>query len=585
MAPQPSKTTLPAPRAAALVLAALLTALAGCSQLIPSNRLWIFGSSREMGAAASIDRPALAPPPLNSPPLNSNVRAGQATSTQTASTQTGTGSASGPSGGSLASAGFIGGAGRAKPEILSPVIPASEHFGAQRPLDVVSTADNPLDLKPSDLKSLSKQSSSNPNNGPQEISLQSLASYRVQEGEISAFVVTRDGLGVITGGVDGRVIFSRIITSDPNSKQASAGRRLERRTILQGSKPILSLAISTDNRYVAVGQFSSVLVFDLQKQMLVAQLTQLIGRVTALAWDPRDELLAVGLAGGDVSIWQLRTGSYPGANSMLAVEKYTGSEGSPVMRLLFHPLGRVLFAGHRSGIVSAWRVIRAEFEAGLRDEEAVGDLDRKGGKRIKIGNTTGPLQDIWLDRSNNAISAIGIDGAVVRWELRGTTALPVISVGEDNAYAAALFQQTKPASGGQIFASIGHAQRLIFWCIKPLSETPEIVSKPGDVPIYKEAPAQAASSGDFEIVNGQVVAIRKEAALEPGTDPATTRGINKNKATLKPLANTTILQDPVSLMQLGEKSSVLWGVQKNGRLLAFDARPLLEQLVASESCR
>lgn len=420
---------------------------------------------------------------------------------------------------------------------------------------------------------------------PLDVSLQSLSTFKVQEGEISALTVTSDGLGVITGGIDGRVIFSRIITSDLKSKQATVPSKLERRVILQGDKPVLTLAVSHDNRYLAVGQFSSVLVFDLKKGELVAQLTQLVGRMTALAWDPRDELIAIGQAGGDVSIWQVRNGSYPGANSLLAVEKYAQSEGSPVVQLLFHPLGRVLFAGHRSGQVSAWRVIRAEFEAGLRDEEALGDLDRKGGKRIKIGSTTGPLQNLWYDPSLNAITALGIDGAIGRWELRGVSPLPAASIGEDNSNAAVAFPMLKLANGGEIIASVGRAQRIVWWCMRPLSETPEIVSAPGDVPIFHEqtAPVNAAV-GDLEIINGQVVATKRDPAVLP-PEPAQTRGINKNKASLKPLATTTILRDPVSLMVMGQSSTVLWGVQKNGRLLAFDARPLLGQLASTDSCR
>ena len=424
-----------------------------------------------------------------------------------------------------------------------------------------------------------------------EIPARSLLSYRIHEGDINALEATRDGLGVFTGGSDGRVIFSTFITSDLQSKQVEAKTPLRRTVLLEGSKPVTALALSNNQRYLAIGQFSSVLVFDLKTRSLVAQLTQLSGRILTLAWDPRDELLAIGQAGGEVHVWTLKGQSNSGANSRESLEAYSEPEGSPVQRLVFHPNGRLLFIAHRSGEISAYRLIRTELELGLRDVEAIEDLSKRGSKRTKIGKTSSTLEELWIDSNGEKIVATTTKGLVESWEMRGVNKLPTVSLGEDTGGLAIpvmnLVQISKSSSSRDNQASSrwlmasGRSQRIAVFCGISATKKIDNISTEGAVPVFRDQ-IQDSSTGSFSISGGQVSQGRASGQVAASEQV----GITGDVPVLSPsLRQTIILQDPVSLIKLGRTGAVLWGVQKNGKLLAFDSRSLLQELNSSGACR
>ena len=93
--------------------------------------------------------------------------------------------------------------------------------------------------------------------------------------------------------------------------------------LLRGSKPVLALDLSPSENFLALVQSSVLSVYDLDRDQVVNVLTKVNGRITAVAWDPREELIALGLADGTVYIWHFRGGRFAGKDHDRALEKYS----------------------------------------------------------------------------------------------------------------------------------------------------------------------------------------------------------------------------------------------------------------------
>ena len=248
------------------------------------------------------------------------------------------------------------------------------------------------------------------------ISLDEFSAYSVHGSGINDLVVTRDGSKAISGGDDGQVL----LHSFPKGF-SSAGKTLPlySRLLVKGKKPILALALSPSERYLLVAQVSRIRVLDLESGSVVAGLTRVKGRISALAWDPREKLVAIGKADGDVFVWDFSAPQQGGwADSVATLEVYRGGSAS-VVDLLFHPLGRNLFVAQKNGRINLWRLLRTEREMGFHDNNPRWALEKKGEVKEEIASLRMPTTDIWLPKSGNILFAAVGDGNVYSWKVRG----------------------------------------------------------------------------------------------------------------------------------------------------------------------
>ena len=427
-----------------------------------------------------------------------------------------------------------------------------------------SSAESAADLSSADPR-LEETPGVNADKRVPEIPLHTLAQFAVHQAEVNAMVVTRDGSRAYTGGSDGSVICSSIIKADLQNKQGRALGSLSVQKIVQGKKPILALALSPDERFLAATQFSAVFVVDLQTGDVVRSLTRVTGRLTSLAWDPRGEILLIGRSTGEIYGWQMSGTRDAGKNSLRAVEQYGSAGGSPVIRIEFHPSARAFISGEQDGRLSIWRLLRTERELGLRDESAQVDQRKIGSKRVDIGRTTSRLEDLWFDRDALDVYASSADGRVMVWQLRGLESRDGLEVGTDSSIS---IQGMKFRSGeGQrsFLFSTGRGQKLKVFC---LNQKPDTAAALGSVPVLTEKGVEdntVDSSRETQIVDGRLV-VAEDAPPAPPPAAASHE---------RPLAESSTFREPLSLVRSAPGSAVLWAAQKNGNLLVFDARPYL----------
>jgi WD40 repeat protein len=165
--------------------------------------------------------------------------------------------------------------------------------------------------------------------------------------------------------------------------------RLSKRRILESNRPILALSLSPDGSRLAFSQYSFVGILDLIQSELSAELTLVDGRILSLAWDQTADFLALGRANGDAFVWNARD------NSSRELEKYSGAT-SPIIGLEFHPKARALFVMERGGGLYLWRVLRTEYQLGLRDTTAEIDRALQGRMVVTIGYLPGQASALWL---------------------------------------------------------------------------------------------------------------------------------------------------------------------------------------------
>lgn len=244
------------------------------------------------------------------------------------------------------------------------------------------------------------------------LNVEGAALYRAHSGRINA-VVPMEPRGVITAGDDGQVVLSEFI-----EKRGVSEFRSE--VLLDGSKAVLALALSPDNRYLAVAQTSLVVVYDIVQRRIAYQLTRVRGRITSLAWDPRGELIALGLAGGDIYLWSLDPGFFggQGRDSYDAIEHYIGGE-TPIVGLVFHPSGGAFISAELEGTLSVWRALRTEQELGLRDRFNLADAEAVSSTRRVFSKVEGSLNDSLLTPDGELFMVTTSTGKLAAWKIRG----------------------------------------------------------------------------------------------------------------------------------------------------------------------
>lgn len=357
-------------------------------------------------------------------------------------------------------------------------------------------------------------------------------SYSIHQDEINSVSVRADGQAVFSGGSDGQIFHTKIISLGASGKATE----VQSEKLVTSESPILAVALSPSEQLLAFSQFSSVTVLDLQTRSVRYQLRKVRGRITALGWDPREELLAIGGSDGEVYVWNIKD-STTASDLSLGLEHYQ-SGTSPIVSLLFHPSSRVFFIAEQNGVVRLQRLFRTEREMGIRDDSA--DVDRESWNPVgmTVASPGVRLEDIWLSAAGDVLNVANSGGAVSRLKIRGLT--PIESVQLPTTKIRSVWPvriSVKTSQYGresvELLASTSRDQRLQFWCMNN-DLLPE-------------------SSGAIKLV-----------------------------------AESERFLEPLSKIYLGRDSMDLWVVQKKGNLLRFDASQLSESPPWAEhvlSCR
>lgn len=288
------------------------------------------------------------------------------------------------------------------------------------------------------------------------IPLNAFRAIPIHQGEIHDLVVFSDGHGVITGGADGNVMMTSVL----NLGSPRTLMELETKKILNSQRPVLSLAISRTNRYLAVAWFSYLVVYDFKENGVIAEFTRLNGRITSLVFDPREELLLLGLASGDVYGWDFGRKN----DTLEDIESYLAAT-SPILRLAFHPAARSFFAMETNGNIALWRLLRTEQEIGLRDENSSLDLLRLGKTRQEFGNVAGvKFTDFDLSAKQGKVYVSCDDGKIRGWKIRGLVPESPIDASKDALTSLTFANIRGKGEPREVLVSTGREQRVKFWC-------------------------------------------------------------------------------------------------------------------------
>jgi len=377
-----------------------------------------------------------------------------------------------------------------------------------------------------------------------EIPIKNFHFHSAHQGEITNIVVTPDGMKAFSAGSDGKIISSSI----QGAGKKLSGRQLNRTRLVSGKnqisvqtevlftsdKPVLALGLSPDERRLAVGQYSMVTVVDVSNRVINNMLTLVKGRVVALQWDPTGKLLAVGRADGSVYIWNLGDSSFSGKDNVNALEHYHGGV-SAIAGLAFHPSGRALFVAEHRGTVTMWRLLRAEKEMGLRDENAVIDEGFEGKTQNAFATLPTGLNDLWFPRDGSLLFAGGDDGNVYHWKVRGLIQSTPFSAGKGSILSIAGVQLKSREKQREanlkiqpiLLVTAQRGQKIKFWC--------------------------SSDSGSFVQI-----------------------------------AHAPVLTDPVKLVRFGSNSNILWVALKTGSIVTFNASKLFDPtlgLTSAKLCR
>ena len=282
--------------------------------------------------------------------------------------------------------------------------------------------------------------------------------FKVHDGEITELQIARRGRFAISAGSDGRVVISKILANNNFPDNLGDKFSIETEVLLSSPKPILSMSLSPSDRFLAVSWFSYVLIYDLEQNAPVAEMTRVLGRIISMQWDPREELLLMGLASGDVYVWNFVSRK----NSLDEVESYIAGI-APIVGVAFHPLGRSFFSIEEDGNVSLWRLLRTEEEIGLRETKLFADSNPQGKTRQDTSVPSTRILDVLLDSAGKYLYLAAEDGRVRILKVRGLKPDSTIEAASEAVLS--MTTLTHPSlPGAELLVTSTRDQRLKFWC-------------------------------------------------------------------------------------------------------------------------
>ena len=310
----------------------------------------------------------------------------------------------------------------------------------------------------------------------------------VHSGEVNSIVVTGDGSTIYSGGEDGAVRQTDITPTKSSKSKPKTSAMI--RTLFQGERQILALALSADEHLLAFARFSAIYIYDLRTSSVTVQLTKVDGRITSLAFDPRGNALAIGRSDGKAFVWNFGGVDAVDANNRQRLEEYVGGT-SPVIRVQFHSSGRALFVAERTGSIDVWRILQTEREAGIRDDDAQLDQRLAGNKRTSTAIPSGRLEDLWISSTSDEFVASTSDGKLYRFKTRGLKFMGQGDVAKDPLF-------TVTGLGGGLLGVTGREPRLQLWCLAKDGS----LSSVGRSPLFDGSLTKLVPSGDHTVLWG-----------------------------------------------------------------------------------
>lgn len=352
------------------------------------------------------------------------------------------------------------------------------------------------------------------------------SSFELFSDEITALTVTKDGLHAFIGSDKGSVYLASINKLESKNMQAVSANNLDLEQLLKSKRPILALSVSSDGNFLAISQFSIIVVYDLKKREIVNKMTRVPGRIISLAWDKRTELLAFGCSSGETYVWQIQGTPESGKDSLLALEKYGDASGSPIEKVFFHATSRVLITSAKNNSVTFWRLLRTERELKLRDEDAEVDSKNVGSKKAELPRLSANLEEIVAVDDFSKLLVLTADGIISSFKIRGLDKISEINVGKENAFS--------------------------FKSLKVVSDR----------------------TSSLLVLAGRTQKIRIDCGFSGNQKNDLENSLSLSNKTSENLYESPVFQEPMNEIYLAENSSVLWITQKNGRLITFDLQDL-----------
>ncbi len=363
------------------------------------------------------------------------------------------------------------------------------------------------------------------------------STYPAHSAEVTSIIVADDGKSIYSSSVDGKVM-------KHSFKGEGEKENFFSEVLYSSDKAIFSMSISSNKKYLAISQSSLILVMDLETKGIVRGLTQVYGRITTLAWDPRGEFLVFGLSSGEVYAWKLLPKKNKNTDSKKFLEKYTNSL-SPIKSIVFHPSARAFFVAQKSGVISLWRLLRTESEMGLRDKEAIVDRDSTGHTRSQFAKLGVDLERIMLSDKGDYLLAVGADGFIYSWKIRGRRFSEVLVLKGDSVTSfLELSSFNKVKEKRQLFATADRGHTVKIWCLK------DVKGFRGNSAL-DSLEEQEREKLQNSIIRGAVV--RRPLVL----------------------AKSEVLDYSVNNLAISSSGGLLWGSQKTGNLVSFDVSSII----------
>jgi len=329
--------------------------------------------------------------------------------------------------------------------------------------------------------------------------------------KINSLAVSENGNVVFSGASDGTVVKSEV----------QSNGEVFTEIILESSDAILDIELSPSGRHLAVSQYSSIIVYNVILKKVISRMSRIKGRIVKIAWDPQEELLAAGLATGELYVWNVFRGRYAGRNSKKAIESYENFGVSSVVGLAFHPRGGALFVAERIGEIKLWRLLRKDEELGLRDPNSFADRENEGRKNVLIAKLPNSLEAITLSSDGSMLFAADSKGLLHGWKLKGLVAMEPFQADSKGLFNVATISiiDRRSSQEFKLLATSGREQDVSFWC-EP---------KVGSQGVLKQV-----------------------------------------------LSKTPKFENPVSVLDISTVRPRLWAVEKTGSLMGFRAEEMLK---------
>ena len=282
-------------------------------------------------------------------------------------------------------------------------------------------------------------------------------SFAVHEAGLTSIALTADGLGAYSADEAGNVFYNEIVDD--------SSLKLQSRLIMSASSKINMLALSTDERFMAVCLADKIVLTDLRYKKIVAELSQISGRVTALSWSKGNEYLAIGQT-GRIILWKIFKNKEfiaPQASNAGSLETYKGGI-TPIIGVYFYQTGKIMFSADSGGYLNVKRLLRAEREMGFWGSNEKNMPLEINTKNVNV-DTGEVLEDFIYDEANNELITALNNGSVLWWKIRGLVPIRMLDVGRHSVKNIALLSNynEKTQKTEKYFATSTSDNVVKFW--------------------------------------------------------------------------------------------------------------------------